>query len=283
MATSTQLVAGSPPAPTFEEEVARLVNEERASCTLSACPLSPLKLLPLLAEVAGDHSRSMAESDYFSHCDFDTGLDPFERMSAAGYAYFSAAENIAGAASTPAAVVAQWMGSATHRSNILANGFREQGVGYFRQTGDLGNIDYDGNSDCDCADAGETCSYPALTHYWTQLFGMRNPVYPLVIDRERHETTDGTVDLYVYGPATALEMRFSNDGSSWSAWQTFAHEASWNLAAGDGLRTVFSEVRNASTVYRACDRIWRSGAGGAEILRDGFECDGAGAWTPSPP
>jgi hypothetical protein len=268
---------------TYEEQVAELVNQERANCTLAACPLSPLKLVSALGALADEHSGSMAQQDYFSHCDFSTGLDPFERMLAAGYFYFSAAENIAGGASTPASVVAQWMASAQHRANILGNGFREQGVGYFFQTGDLANVDYDGNSDCDCADAGETCSYQAVGRYWTQLFGVRNPVYPLVIEGERHETASGTVELYLYGPATALEMRFSNNGLDWSAWQTFSHNASWTLGAGDGLRTVYSEVRNATTVYRACDRIWRTGAGGAELFVDGFDCDGSGSWSPPAP
>jgi hypothetical protein len=115
------------------------------------------------------------------------------------------------------------------------------------------------------------------------MFGLRNSVYPLVIEREQHATGSGTVQLYVYGPATALEMRFSNDGVNWSAWRSYSSGASWSLAAGDGLRTVFSEVRTASTVYRACDRIWRTGAGGAELFTDGFECDGAGAWSPPAP
>ncbi len=273
----------APPAATFEEQVAELVNQERASCTLAACPLSPLKGVSVLGALADEHSASMAEQDYFSHCDFSTGLDPFERMIAAGYFYFSAAENIAGTAATPAAVVAQWMGSAAHRANILGNGFREQGVGYYFQSGDLANVDYDGNSDCDCSDAGETCSFPAITRYWTQMFGMRNSVYPLVIDGESHATTSGTVALYVYGPATAIDMRFSNDGAAWSAWQTFAHDAVWSLAAGDGLRTVYSEVRSATAVYRACDRIWRTGAGGPELFVDGFDCDGSGSWSPVEP
>lgn len=273
----------APPVATFEEQVAELVNQERANCTLAGCPRSPLKLVSLLRDLAHEHSASMALEDYFSHCDFSTGLDPFERMIAAGYIYFYAAENIAGASATPAAAMAVWMGSAGHRANILADGFRELGVGYYFQSGDLANVDYDGNGDCDCTDSGESCSYQALARYWTQMFGMRNTVYPLVIEQERHQTSSGTVDLYVYGPASALDMRFSNDGRNWSAWQAFAHDAVWSLAAGDGLRAVFSEVRNSTTVYRACDRIWRTGAGGVEIFVDGLDCDGTGAWSQAEP
>lgn len=271
------------PAATFEEQVAYLVNQERATCTLAACPLSPLRLVPLLSAVAAVHSGAMAAHDFFSHCDFTTGLDPFERIVAAGYPYSSAAENLSGGSATPEAVVAQWMASSVHRANILADGFREQGVGYFFQAGDLANIDYDRNSDCDCADSNETCDFQALGHYWTQLFGARGSTYPLVIEGESPVATAAAVDLYVYGPASALEMRFSNDGATWSAWQPFAHQAVWPLAAGDGLRTVFSEVRNATTTYRACDRIWRTGAGGSEVFVDSFDCDGTGAWSPTQP
>ncbi len=269
----------APPAATFEEQIGELVNIERAACTGTGCPAPPLKLIALLTGVADEHSSSMAVHDYFSHCDFSTGLDPFERMLAAGYAYASAAENIAAGNSTPAATMAQWMASAGHRANILNPGFRELGAGYFRQNGDLSNIDLDLNSDCDCGDAGESCSFNGLTHYWTQVFGTRTSVYPLVIEGEKHQTASGSAALYVYGPATAVDMRFSNDGLAWSGWQAFAHAAAWPLAAGDGLRTVFSEVRTATTVYRACDRIWRTGAGGTELFVDGFDCDGAAAWS----
>ena len=269
----------APPVASFEAQIAELVNNERASCTGSGCPAPPLKFLPLLTAVADGHSESMGLVDYFSHCDFSTLLDPFERMIAAGYLFSGAGENIAAGNSTPAATMAQWMGSAGHRANILNTGFRELGVGYFLQNGDLSNVDRDANSDCDCTDAGETCNFNGLTHYWTQVFGMRSTVYPLIIEGEDHQTGTGTVDLYVYGPAGADDMRFSNDGVSWSAWQTFANNKVWALDAGNGLRTVFSEVRDAALVRRACDRIWRTGGGGTELFVDGFDCDGVAAWS----
>jgi uncharacterized protein YkwD len=269
----------APPAATFEQQIAELVNNERAICTAAGCPAPPLKLVPLLTGVADGHSASMAVHDYFSHCDFSTGLDPFERMVAAGYGYYSAAENIAAGNSTPLATMAQWMASAGHRANILSTGFRELGVGYFQQSGDQSNIDLDINTDCDCGDQGESCSYLGMSHYWTQVFGMRTTVYPLIIEGEDHLTATGTVDLYVHGPAAADDMRFSNDGVVWSAWQAFGHTKVWTLAAGSGLRTVFSQVRNGSTVYRGCDQIWRTGGGGTEIFADSFDCDGSAAWS----
>jgi hypothetical protein len=40
------------------------------------------------------------------------------------------------------------------------------------------------------------------------------------------------------------QMRFSNNGSSWSDWEPYATEMTWTLAVGDGLRTVYAEVRD---------------------------------------
>ncbi len=190
--------------------------------------------------------------------------------------------------------MAQWMKSPGHRANILSADYRELGVGYFRQDNDLANVDRDGNGDCDCRDRGETCRGEALTHYWTQLFGRREEFHPLVIAGERHATASAAVELYLYAPARAREMRLRNDGETWSAWRPFAPRAAWVLAAGDGLRTVFAEVRaevrrsaaeaRAGTeVQRACDHIWRTGAGAIARSRERVECDADGTWRPVEP
>ncbi|RNB89480.1 hypothetical protein EDM56_09785 [Brevibacillus fluminis] len=44
----------------------------------------------------------------------------------------------------------------------------------------------------------------------------------------------------------ALEMRFSNDGTTWKAWETFAPIHAWTLDDGDGFKTVYVEVRDAA-------------------------------------
>ena len=50
-----------------------------------------------------------------------------------------------------------------------------------------------------------------------------------------------------------VEMRFSNDGSSWSSWESYTASKSWTLTSGDGAKTVYVESRdaagNASTTY----------------------------------
>jgi len=273
--------AFAPPPATLQQQIAQLTNYERAICT-SGCPLPPLKLVPLLLSVGNGHSHSMAIHDFFSHYDPTDGCSsPGERLSAAGYAYSNWAENVAAGHATAAATMAQWMGSAGHRANILHPGMREIGVGFEGQPQDQANIDLILNSDCDCTDTsmGETCSGGPWYYYWTQVFGVRNSVYPLVIAREAHLTATGNVELHVYGPGTAIEMRFSNDGLNWSAWEPYDATTSHSLAAGDGLRTVYSQVRNSTTVYSGCDTIWRTGAGGDELFANGFDCEGWSAWS----
>ena len=270
------------PAATLQEQIVELVNIERARCTSAGCPLPPVHFLPLLNGVADEHSESMAIHDFFSHYDPSDGCSsPFQRMTAAGYLYSAAGENVAAGNSTAAATMAQWMGSAGHRANILGAGFRELGVGYYGQTSDQSNIHLDVNGDCDCTDSalGETCNGGPWRFYWTQTFGARVSTYPLVVACERHAVQGSGVPLYVYGPATALEMRFSNDGASWSAWRPYAARTNWELPPGDGQRTVYSEVRTVTTTYASFDTVWRDGAADGAIFVDDFECGGASAWS----
>lgn len=225
----------------------------------------------------------MARDDFFSHCDFPTGLDPWDRLRRAGYSHSAAAENLAGGSSTPPAAVAQWLKSPEHRANILSADYRELGVGYFRQDDDLGNVDRDGNGDCDCRDRGETCRGEALTHYWTQLLGRREGVHPLVIAGERHATASASVELYLYGPAGATAMRLRNGGESWSAWKEFADRSVWTLAAGAGQKIVFAEVRSGSGIHRSCDRIWRTGDGRPAKSVEKVVCEGDGTFRAAEP
>jgi WD40 repeat protein len=60
------------------------------------------------------------------------------------------------------------------------------------------------------------------------------------------------------------EMRFSNDGQSWSDWESFRREREWNLTrfggnSSVGLKTVYAQVRdragNVSQAFRATIRL----------------------------
>ncbi|WP_125151926.1 CAP domain-containing protein [Clostridium rectalis] len=122
----------------LEQEVIKLVNEERAKISLPA-----LKANVELSKVARIKSQDMIDKNYFSHTSPTYG-SPFDMMKKFGIKYTTAGENIASGYSTAKEVVDGWMNSPGHRANILNKSFTEIGVG-------LGK-----NSNGTC--------------YWTQMF-----------------------------------------------------------------------------------------------------------------
>lgn len=256
--------------PSFEERVMELVNQER----WANGQLPPLKQNHLLDSSAEAHSTNMADRDFVMHCDPDTLTLPWDRMVAAGYFYTSAGENIAWGYPNPEAVVTGWMNSAGHRANILSTSFRELGNGFVEQPDDLGNVRR--------SSAGGTSCTPNIFNegpffrYWTQNFGRRSGVYPLVIDREAFRTESRDVALYLWGSWS--EMRLRNEGGVWSDWTPFTNDTGWRLSAGNGIKTVHAEMRSGSTVVEASDSILLEDLG--EILFiDGFESGSTAAWS----
>jgi uncharacterized protein YkwD len=96
-----------------------LVNAQRTSRGLPA-----LREDPRLDRSAQGWSRSMVAGGVFSH-----GTDFAARITAAGFAWSAAGENIATGYPTPAAVVAGWMASLGHCRNILAPDYSAIGIG----------------------------------------------------------------------------------------------------------------------------------------------------------
>jgi uncharacterized protein YkwD len=96
-----------------------LINRERAVHHLPALHASPL-----LNRSAQGWTNVMVSSDQFTH-----GANFASRISAVGYTWRSAGENIATGFSTPRAVVHAWMGSTGHCENILNPSFRNVGTG----------------------------------------------------------------------------------------------------------------------------------------------------------
>ena len=113
-----------PAAGSFADQVVTLTNAQRAG---AGCPA--LTVDATLTSVAQAHSQDMAVRRYFDHNSPD-GRSPFDRMTAAGYQFRAAAENIAAGQRTPQEVVTAWMNSAGHRANILNCGLTQIGVGY---------------------------------------------------------------------------------------------------------------------------------------------------------
>jgi uncharacterized protein YkwD len=105
-------------------QVVQLTNQRRAAKGCGA-----LTVNAALTRVAQAHSADMAANNYFSH-DSQDGRSPFDRMSAAGYRFGAAAENIAAGQRTPSDVVTAWMNSEGHRANIENCTYTEIGVGY---------------------------------------------------------------------------------------------------------------------------------------------------------
>lgn len=118
-------------AASFAQQVLTLTNAERANVGLAA-----LAWDNTLAQVAGNYACDMIDRNFFAHDDPD-GQNVGDRATAAGYTWIAIGENLASGHQTPAAVVAGWMNSATHRDNILSATFTALGVGY-REGGTFG-------------------------------------------------------------------------------------------------------------------------------------------------
>ena len=216
---------------TFEQLMVEITNQER----LNNGSLPPLKRVAPLTSASRYHSADMAQDAYFDHdtydrvggalvltCGFDVRIDGY-------YAnWLTIAENIAAGYATAAQAMAALMGSPGHRDNILNTSVWEQAAGY-AAGGPYG-------------------------HYWTQDFGRRQGVYPLIINREAASTTSAAVQLYVYGNWS--EIRLRNESGTFGPWQPFSANITWTLSGGAaGQRTVFAEMRQGGTTASASDDI----------------------------
>jgi uncharacterized protein YkwD len=136
-APSTPSRPGTPPPPapapvtsapagntSVAAQVVALTNAERAK---AGC--GPLSVDGTLTAVAQAHSQDMATHNYFDHNSQD-GRSPFDRITAAGYSFSTAAENIAAGQRTPQDVMTSWMNSPGHKANILNCALHQIGVGY---------------------------------------------------------------------------------------------------------------------------------------------------------
>lgn len=127
---------GSEVGTAIENEVVRLTNVERAK---AGC--APLKHDARLRAAAYAHSADMSAKNYFDHTSKD-GRSFADRITAAGYRWRAAAENIAKGYSTAQAVVQGWMNSPGHRQNILNCSYTDIGVGYVAAGGPYWTQDF---------------------------------------------------------------------------------------------------------------------------------------------
>jgi uncharacterized protein YkwD len=118
---------------------ARLENEvaERVNLVRRRHGLVPLRESGGLAAAARRHSRDMAVKGYFEH-NSASGTAFWRRIertyASSGYRRWEVGENIAWnrLRATAVDIVSQWMGSPTHRENVLSGSWRELGVGAYR-------------------------------------------------------------------------------------------------------------------------------------------------------
>ena len=104
------------------EQIIDLTNVKRAEQGLL-----PFKQNSLLSSAAQAKSVDMQTNNYWAHYS-PQGKSPWNFISAAGYKYIYAGENLARDFNDPQAVINAWMASPTHRSNVLDKNFKEIGV-----------------------------------------------------------------------------------------------------------------------------------------------------------
>ncbi|HEY3324669.1 MAG TPA: CAP domain-containing protein [Planctomycetota bacterium] len=152
---ATQYDSGDPTA--AEQLVLEMINRARSNPTAEGTRLGiditeglpdpslvkvqpPLAMNKILLQTARDHSSDMYNRSYFAH-NTPEGVDPFQRMTNAGYNWTFAGENIATSSSATAAqlednlMIDAGVAGRGHRVNLLdihtGDPFREVGPGYF--------------------------------------------------------------------------------------------------------------------------------------------------------
>ena len=102
--------------------IIQLTNQQRA-----AAGLNTLNTNAKLAAAAQAKANNMFELQYWDHYG-PNGETPWMFISAAGYAYVYAGENLAKGFSTAEGVHEAWMASPTHKENIMSVNYKDIGV-----------------------------------------------------------------------------------------------------------------------------------------------------------
>jgi uncharacterized protein YkwD len=141
--------SAAPDTSTYAARVVQLTNAERAKVGLT-----PLTSNASLTSAAQGYAGVLSQDLCFAH-NCPPQPDLAKRLASAGYTFtgyrsWSWGENIAAGYQTPEAVVAAWMASPGHRSNILSTNFHDLGVGLVAKSGSR------------------------YGYYWVQDFGARN-------------------------------------------------------------------------------------------------------------
>lgn len=104
------------------DKILYLVNQERIKANLT-----PLAHSPQLSLAAKNKSEDMFSKNYWAHIS-PTGTTPWEFITASGYQYVYAGENLAKSFDNSEEVVSAWMKSPSHKANILKPEYTEIGL-----------------------------------------------------------------------------------------------------------------------------------------------------------
>jgi uncharacterized protein YkwD len=119
----------SPVAAPREEAAAAIVRLANAERTRAG--LAPLRPDTPLTRAAQLHADQIARARRLEHVLPGARYpDPKDRLAAVGYVWEAWAENLAFGESTLSRVVANWMRSAGHRTNVMNPKYTETGAGY---------------------------------------------------------------------------------------------------------------------------------------------------------
>jgi len=131
-AIASEAVVGRESNATIRARVVELVNDARAKgrkCGPERFTAAPaLDVSQELNEAATDHARDMVRKKFFEHRGSD-GSQPRDRVHHAGYESRLTGENIALGPESAEEVVAGWLASPGHCSNIMDSRFHDIGVG----------------------------------------------------------------------------------------------------------------------------------------------------------
>lgn len=106
-----------------ENNIFNLTNSQR-----STYKVNKLAWNYKLANAARAKAQDMINKDYFSH-NTPSGATPWTFITAAGYNYIYAGENLGMNFTVAEDLMTAWMNSGGHRANILSSNFKELGVG----------------------------------------------------------------------------------------------------------------------------------------------------------
>lgn len=113
------------------EVMLKLVNDTRAAgCNCGTTVMPPVPTLTWnnqLAAAAAGHSKYMASANIMTHASAD-GKTFADRITAAGYVWTTAGENVAQGQTTEAQVFNDWIKSEDHCKNIMNARFKDMGV-----------------------------------------------------------------------------------------------------------------------------------------------------------